>query len=268
MVCLIVVLGRVVLGHAPGMTPRAGSSGSVAALQSNVGAVGRATAATPGGEGKVDRGGTAETGTEPDKLAAIARELGARLHSLSMNPRMRELVARRTAQDYAELFRILHLSAEKQELLSQILVDRFFSTIGPERDSYDQLTQDLLTPDEFEKYATYRDELPVKVMVKEVSAALKIDSAGAASEEIGRVIRSSSNRASRYWAEVERKFVAGGLSEAELAQEEQNVLRQFDQSVAREVRSLSDAQLAALRAWFRGSVRATVASIRQLKAGM
>lgn len=211
--------------------------------------------------------GKAENKGSSDRLSAVTRDLAARLHLLSVNPQMRELVARRMAQDYAELFRALRLSTEKEELLAQIIVDRFFSVIGPERDSYDKLAQDLLTPDEYEKYATYRDELPIKAMVKEVSGTLQIESAGIASEEVGRAIRSSSNRSSPYWREVEQRFAAGELNDAELAQAEQNALSQFDQAVVREVRSLSSAQRAAFREWFRNSVTATVASIRQGKGG-
>lgn len=224
-------------------------------------------AATLDSGDKADSGGEAVGAAPSDKLAAVARELAVRLRSLAMNPQMREMVARRMAQDYAELFRDLHLSAEKEELLSQIIVDRFFSVVGPERDSYDQLTQELLTPDEFEKYAAYRDELPVKAMLKEVAGALQIDRGGAAADEVGRAIRSSSNPAARSWADVERKFMAGELNEADLSHEEQKALNQFDEAVAREVQSLSVVQRAALREWFRNSVGATVASIRRLKAG-
>lgn len=261
-VCLIVALGLVVMRRGSVAKPQVGSRELASSRLSNEAAAKRAPKAEP-----LDSDVKAERGTHSDKLIVVARELSTRLHSLSINPQMRELVARRMAQEYAELFRTLHLPAEKEELLAQIIVDRFFSVIGPERDSYDQLAQDLLTADEYEKYAAYRDELPVKAMVKEVSAALQIDGAGTASEEIGRAIRTSSNRASRYWGEVERKFVAGELNEVDLSQEEQNALSQFDQLVSREVHSLSSAQLAALREWFRNSVRATIASIRQSKTG-
>jgi hypothetical protein len=219
----------------------------------------------PDGTGNADDGAKAGRGAREGKAAAVAHELESRLSALSVKPQMREMVARRMAQEYAELFRTLHLSAEKEELLAQIVVDRFFSVIGPERDSYDRLAQDLLEPDEFKKYAAYRDELPVKAMIKEVAGTLQIDTAGAASEEIGRAIRSSSNRASRYWTGVERRFLSGELNEADLSREEQNALSEFDLAVAREVRGLSDAQLAMLREWFRNSVRTTVASIRQGK---
>lgn len=204
-------------------------------------------------------------GAPADRIAALARELTARLSALSIRPEMRELVARRMAQDYHDLFQSLRLSAEKEELLGQIIVDRFFTVIGPDRDSYDKLAQDLLTPGEYEKYAAYRDELPVKAMIKEVSAALQFDGAGAASEEVGRAIRSSPNRASRYWADVEKKYLAGEINDAELSQVEQNAVSQFDQSVAREVHSLSSSQRAALRAWFQDSVRATVTSVKKGK---
>lgn len=176
--------------------------------------------------------------------------------TLLNRPELREMVARRLAKDYAPLFAQLKLTGQKEELLSQILVDQFTSLPGRMvRENYDKLAEELLAPAEYAEFVRFRDELLMQRTV-DATMALLNNASGVASPGRSGAVNLIARAAMRIgddpaWRAIDLRAEAGQpVSESDLGALAALASRRFESALVQHGATLTEAEKQALRVWY------------------